>query len=158
MAAFACGADMAGLDLAESQADPSDQYDPTVEEQLPLRTSLWLIDHADVARIVARRRSRYTQWLQATATLPHCHALFPGLPDDCVPYMFALHIDNPGVHFIRLKLLGVPVWRWDNMGDSGCKVSQDYRLHLLQLPCHQELSEAEFAWMVRAVTAVLSMP
>jgi len=54
--------------------------------------------------------------------------------------------------------LGVPVWRWDEMAISNCSVADDYRLHLLHLPCHQSLGEEEMAWMVAAVRIVLTIP
>ena len=89
------------------------------------------------------------------ADLPHCQALVPKLPADCVPYMFPLRIDHPEVHFFALKQLGVPVWRWDDMAVSDCPVAANYRLQLLHLPCHQELSEQQMSWMTTAVNKVM---
>lgn len=155
LAAIPNTAQAAGFVAPEFQASPSSEYNPAIEECSPLRLSRWIIENTALERLRARRRSRYGQWLQATCGLPHCRPLFAVLPDECVPYMFALHIDDPQTHFMPLKRLGMPVWRWDNMAVSPCSVSDNYRLHLLQLPCHQELGDIEFDWMRAAVTAVL---
>ena len=71
--------------------------------------------------------------------------------------MFALYIDHPQTHFFMLKRLGMPIWRWDDMAVSACDVSLEYRLHLLHLPCHQELSADQMVWMAAAVTSALTM-
>jgi hypothetical protein len=35
-----------------------------------------------------------------------------------------------------------------------CSITRDYRLRLLQLPCHQDLSEAEMNWMIDDIQCV----
>ena len=70
--------------------------------------------------------------------------------------MFPLLIDSPQTHFHLLKLLGLPVWRWDEMAVSDCPVANKYRLGLLHLPCHQELTQSQMVWMTQVVRQVLS--
>ena len=112
----------------------------------------------DASRLIARRRRHYAAWTQGVAGLAAARPLRPALPDSCVPYMFPLLIDHPEFHFALLKRLGVPIWRWDEMARSDCPVAAAYRLRLLHLPCHQDLSAADMAWMVAAVRAVLELP
>ena len=38
----------------------------------------------------------------------------------------------------------------------GCPVASRYRTHLLHLPCHQDLSPAQMAWMVAQVRMALA--
>lgn len=90
--------------------------------------------------------------------MPNCHALYPALPDDCVPYMFPLYIDHPERDFDLLKRLSFPIWRWDEMALSECRVAADYRLHLLHLPCHQSLADDQMTWLVNALRRVLQLP
>ena len=130
-------------------------YEQPKERLKSLASSRWIIRHTNVARLANLRRRNYQRWADAVSELPHCHALLPRLPQDCVPYMFPLFIDDPDTHFHALKNLGMPIWRWDDMAVSSCKVSMRYRLQLLHLPCHQELSEAQLAWMIRMVSQVL---
>lgn len=144
-----------GRDVQEQDPHVSKLYLAKEEHLENLSSSRWIMRHTNVARLASRRRENYLQWLRAVADLPHCQALVPKLPADCVPYMFPLRIDHPEVHFFALKQLGVPVWRWDDMAVSDCPVAANYRLQLLHLPCHQELSEQQMSWMTTAVNKVM---
>jgi dTDP-4-amino-4,6-dideoxygalactose transaminase len=44
------------------------------------------------------------------------------------------------------------------MAVSNCPVAQDYRLHLLHLPCHQSLTTDQIDWMITAVQKTLRHP
>ena len=144
-----------GREVLKPGATLSIHYEPRKESIKSLAWSRWIIRHTHVTRLAHSRRRNYQRWVDAVSELPHCHALLPRLTDDCVPYMFPLLIDNPDVHFYALKLLGVPVWRWDDMAVSSCKVSSSYRLHLLHLPCHQALSDHQLTWMIHGVSQVM---
>ncbi len=146
----------AGSDTLERACSLSAHYIPAQEHLESLAWSRWIMRNTNVDRLASRRRHNYQQWTSAVAHLPHCRALFPTLADDCVPYMFVLYINHPELHFPLLKRLGVPVWRWDDMATSTCEVATDYRLHLLHLPCHQNLSHAQMLWLTTAVAKVLS--
>lgn len=120
-----------------------------------LRISRWLMNSATHARIVQARRDNYRQWLAGVTGLPGCRPLFAELPDEVVPYAFPLLLDRPEAHFHALKRRGLPIWRWENTAVTECAVSNQYRLRLLQLPCHQDLTEVELVWMIRVVRGVL---
>jgi hypothetical protein len=137
-----------------AMADCSADYRPDEAERAALRISRVIYRHPDSAVIARRRRENYLRWTEATANLQHCHPLFPELPAACIPYMFPLLIEHPEPHFHWLKRLGVPIWRWDSLVASACPTANNYRLHLLHLPCHQSLSEGELDWMIAAVRKV----
>ena len=141
-----------GVEVLESGAGVSDQYDTLLERRRSLVSSRWITRHADASRIRDLRRAHYVQWVEATAELPNCRALFPELPEDCVPYKFPLLVEDAGPLVMLVKRLGLPVWRWDNMAISSCSVAGRYRLNLLQLPCHQELNPDEMNWMFAALS------
>jgi hypothetical protein len=145
-----------GAHWVESAASHSGSYRPEDEGIGCLRSSLWLLRHTDPLQVAERRRHRYRQWVDAMRGLPGCRPPFPVLPEHCVPYMFAIHIDSPDRPFTQLKRMGVPVWRWDEMAVSNCSTAAAYRLGLLHLPCHQQLSDADMEWMTTAVASVLS--
>lgn len=157
LAALIEGAIELGRDERQRRPAQSSQYRIEVERVAALRASRWLIGHSSLTTAIARRQDNYRRWLQAVVELPHCRPLYPELPDRVAPYMFPLHIEHPMPHFYWLKLLGVPVWRWDEMARSDCAVATDYRLHLLHLPCHQSLSDDEMNWMLAAVGKVLRL-
>jgi len=150
------GALDSGIDLDESTCSPSGDYLLQQERSGMSMVSRWIVRHAEVDRIKQRRRQRYLQWLRAASAWQHCRPLHADLPDDCVPYMFPLYMERPEAHFMPLKRIGVPVWRWDSMAVSECPVASDYRLHMFQLPCHQELDDAELGWMIEAVSRVVA--
>lgn len=146
---------LTGHDAREQDTQASKHYLAAEEHLTSLAWSRWVTRHTNVARLADRRRHNYQQWANAVADLPHCRALFPHLPDATVPYMFPLQIDHPEVHFFALKQLGVPVWRWDDMAMSNCRIASTNRLNLLHLPCHQELTAQQMSWMTTAVKQVM---
>lgn len=132
----------------------SDDYHPAEAGISALRGSRMIWRHADTPAIAQRRRDNYRRWSAATMNLPYCRPLFPELPEGCIPYMFPLSIEHPESHFSLLKRLGVPIWRWDSIVASDCPTANDYRLHLLHLPCHQSLDDNDLDWMTAAIRKI----
>ena len=145
-----------GRDIRNSDEHISIFYRPAEEQQRSLAVSRWICRHTSLTRLTGARRENYRFWLEAVAGIPACRALFPILEPDCVPYMFPLLIESPRRHFHLLKLLALPVWRWDQMAISDCDVAATYRLNLLHLPCHQELTLTQMDWMAQVVRQVLT--
>ena len=114
-----------------------------------LRSSRWGTRHAAHGRIAHLRRENYLRWQEGVRDLTSVKPFFPCLPDGVVPYVFPLLVDAVGFHLF--KLAGIPLWRWEDMAVTDCPISRDYRIRLLQLPCHQELREDELAWMIATV-------
>jgi len=134
----------------------SSLYVPSDERRRSLAVSRRIMRHTPIQALTSRRRANYLSWLECVAQLPHCTPLFPDLPPGCVPYMFPLRIDNPNPVFYRLKYLGVPIWRWDDMAVSDCDVATDYRTRVLHLPCHQALTDSQMSWMTDMVSSVIA--
>ena len=139
-------------------SEPSSLYIETEARTSALRLSRFVVGRTPIEEIIRRRHNNYQRWTKAVSALPNCHTPFPDLSENCVPYMFPLHIEYPAPHFYRLKHLGLPVWRWDEMAVSDCPIAQDYRLHLLHLPCHQSLTESQMDWMIAAVQKTMRQP
>lgn len=152
-AAISAGQYRPAIDRRE-HAGISADYRPDHEGFAALRFSRLLYRHPDIDRIARQRRDRYRRWATATMNLPYCRPLHPVLPENCTPYMFPLYINQPEPHFYWLKQLGFPVYRWDSIALSGCSTASDYRLHLLQLPCHQSLTDSDMDWMIATITKV----
>ena len=144
--------------LQQRQQGPSADYQPGRETLACSGLSSWIIGHADIGQIVARRRANFLQWATAVQGLPQAHAPWQQLGAHDTPYMFPLRIDRPEQRFPALKHAGLPIWRWDSLASSSCPTSAGYRLHLLQLPCHQGLSAADMAWMISTLGRVLALP
>jgi hypothetical protein len=129
--------------------------DPADMDRGMTRVARGLMRASAVGRIAARRRGHYRRLLQAVADLPGATPLHAELPESVVPYMFPLLIDRPDEVFAPLKRLGVPIWRWDALANTGCPVADRYGQALFQLPCHQELRDRELEWMIRSLRGVL---
>jgi len=156
-AAAAAGApDARGLEHTETGALISLHYQRCLENQRGLALSRWIVRHARADNAAAQRRANYRRWLTAVGALNGARALFAELPPDCIPYMFPLLIQAPDPQFFKLKQLGMPVWRWDDMAVSDCRVAGKMRLHLLHLPCHQSLSDAQMGWMTSTLAQMVA--
>lgn len=125
-------------------------------EMSGLHTSRWLMAGTAHSRVTQKRRENYLRWLEGMQSVPGAYPLFPDLPEDVVPYAFPLLTDTKGMAFHLLKSAGIPMWRWEDMAVTDCPVATDYRLRLLQLPCHQELRSDELGWMICTVQSLLT--
>jgi hypothetical protein len=70
--------------------------------------------------------------------------------------MFPLYLETPEKHFAPIKRAYIPTWRWDEMARSFCTVAADYRLKLIHLPCHQDLSVEEITWLADTIKSIVS--
>lgn len=144
-----------GSEIDQSGSQLSAMYDPSAEGRSGLTASSIILKVSNPDRIAELRQNNFRRWLHAVQEMPHCKPLFDDLPVSVVPYMFPLYIQYPIPHFFLLKKLGMPIWRWDDMGISDCPVATDYRMHLLHLPCHQSLTDDEMNWMIEALKLTL---
>lgn len=131
--------------------DPSDANMSLID--LPLshraltRASAWVSTEIPRQRIVQARRRHYERLLQALQGHEGFRPLRPQLPADSAPYVFPLWVRTPDPGYLEMRRLGVPVSRWDRLwpgvpsidGDAGVSWSH----HVLQLACHQDLSDQE---------------
>jgi dTDP-4-amino-4,6-dideoxygalactose transaminase len=143
------------LDGLISQVAISPHYLLSDEARQSARLSRWIVRHTDISQLLELRRRNFLRWIDGLRGLPNCKPLFSELPEDVVPYMFPCYIENPHEHFVLLKRLGLPLWRWDEMMVSDCQVAGEYRTHLIHLPCHQALEPAQIEWMISAFSMVM---
>ena len=140
---------------ASAPARPSPTYNSMPLRQ-GLRSSRWIWRNQNSDQIASRRRHLFQRWLHHTNTQAGVAPLFETLPEHVVPYMFPLLLEDPARYFAPLKRAGVPIWRWDELMPSDCVISRKYGLALLQLPCHQSLTEADIDWMAEALRRTLA--
>jgi len=126
------------------------------------RASAWVSAGVPRQRIVQARRRHYDYLLQALQGNDEFRPLVPQLPAHSAPYVFPLWVRTPDPGYLEMRRKGVPVSRWDRLwpgvpslqGDSGVAWSH----HVLQLACHQDLSEAELAAIVTQVRRLFGRP
>lgn len=135
--------------------DPESDYariDPALAYQAATKATVRTALTSTRSRVVARRREHYARLAAAFSGQPGMRPLFPALPDHCAPYVFPLWVDQPDPLYQQLRMLGVPVSRWDWLwpgtpdldGDQG----KTWSTHVLQLHCHQDMSDDDCAWVI----------
>jgi dTDP-4-amino-4,6-dideoxygalactose transaminase len=138
--------------LAPDSSDSSFNFDPAWVDK---RSSLFaraMLKLAAPGRIAALRRSHYARLQAAVQDLPGVRPLHPRLPEGACPWVFPLLADEPERLFARLHARGVPLTRfgtppWPSVDAATCANSAMLAQHVLALPCHQELTEREIAWL-----------
>jgi perosamine synthetase len=138
--------------LAPDSSDSSFNFDPAWVDK---RSSLFaraMLTLAAPGRIAALRRSHYARLEAAVEGIPGVRPLHPRLPDGTCPWVFPLLADDPERLFARLQALGVPLTRfgtpqWQGVDAATCANSAMLARQVLALPCHQELTEREIAWL-----------
>ena len=138
--------------LAPASSDSSFNFDPAWVDK---RSSLFaraMLKLAAPGRIAALRRSHYARLQAAVQDLPGVRPLHPRLPEGACPWVFPLLADEPERLFSRLQARGVPLTRfgtppWPGVDAATCANSALLARHVLALPCHQELTEREIAWL-----------
>jgi perosamine synthetase len=146
--------------LAPSSSDSSFAFDPRWADKRSSWFSRTVLARATHARIVDLRRRHYVELEDALAGLPGCRPLFARLPAGACPWVFPLLVDDPQPVFDILHAAGVPMVRfgatlWPGVDASVCANSIDLGKRLIAFPCHQELTEAERAWMRATIRTAL---
>ena len=116
-------------------------------------------------RIIRNRQINYLAYAHHLADLAGSRPLFALQPlavAQCAPYVFPLWVDDAERVYQSLRQLQLPVFRWDrvwpDMPTLERDVSPGWRQHVLQLLCHQDLSEADIAHTCLALKNLLGQP
>jgi perosamine synthetase len=145
-----------GCQIEQTGYQLSPMYDPESEQSSGLLISKLALYCINSDRVADLRRTNFARLLDGVANLPHCRPVFSSLPKGVVPYMFPLYIEHPDPHFFVLKHLGMPIWRWDDMAFQSDLISDDYRLNLLHLPCHQGLKTDDIDWIISTLKVCMA--
>ncbi len=106
--------------------------------------------------IAERRRDNYRHLLERLRGAPGCRPIIADLPDDVVPYMLPLWIDDLPRVFPRLEDAAMPMQRfgqflWPDVDERTCPVSARYSHQVIQIPCHQELTHGDMESMAETI-------
>lgn len=122
--------------------------------------SSWIYRRVSRSRIIARRRQNYRLLVQELSGLEGCRPFLSDLPQGVVPYEVPFWIDDLGRMFPRLEDMAVPMHRFGQFLYSGlaeglCPLSESWSHHLVQFPCHQDLSPDDVKQIAARVRSVL---
>lgn len=122
------------------------------------RTAIQVAQHTRMNRLYNNRRDRYLELQATTSGLAGARPLESGLPDGASPYVFPLWADDPDTAFRDLREAGIAVfrwdWRWPSLDVDDLGVASTWAHHVLQLPCHQDLSNADMDLLKETVARV----
>ena len=161
--ADASGAVAASGAAGASADDMMRQCDMARIGDAPLYVSRLLQRVLPRRRIVELRRRNYALYARHFGAVAGATPLFD-LPDGAAPYVFPLRIDaadRADRVYAELRRQVMPVFRWDRLwpgtpaalpGDVGPLWSR----HVLQLLCHQDLSETDVTRTARTLLDLLS--
>ncbi len=109
-------------------------------------------------RIIAQRQRNFAAYASYFANVKGARPLYSSHSNWAAPYVLPLWVDDAERVYRKIRAMDLPVFRWDRIwpgtplleGDVGPLWSQ----HVLQLLCHQDLSEADVR---RTALAILKM-
>jgi dTDP-4-amino-4,6-dideoxygalactose transaminase len=128
--------------------------------QVPLNATMVLKSVLPRGRIITRRRDNFARYAVHFGNVVGARPAYE-LPSNTVaPYVFPLWVDDAERVYREVRARLLPVFRWDRIwpdtplleGDVGPQWSH----HVLQLLCHQDLSEADVDYTAQAILKMLS--
>lgn len=129
----------------------------------PTTVSWWLARHYGRLHLITKRRRNYQLLAGLLCDCPNAHVLRPDLPDQAVPYVLPLQVDNPDRYYQRIRAAGVSLYRWDlvrwpGVPDFPHDVGAVWSQQIFQLSVHQDLCTRDIENIARTVRTILSSP
>ena len=125
----------------------------------PLVASMLLRRMLPRGRIIAHRQRNFGIYAQMLADLNGARALVSLPIKPVAPYVFPLWVDDAERIYQALRAQGVPVFRWDRIWSGTPTLERDVGMqwsqHVLQLLCHQDLSEGDIRYSAQRLLALL---
>lgn len=121
----------------------------TDKQQHCYRLTPWLFYHTRLELVLAQRQQNSQQLMAGLSQSPLGHLLWPQLPESSAPYVLPFLL-NHSSGFDLLRKRGLQVFRWEELAPTNCSISLDYRHRLIQIPCHQDLTQADIAQIIAA--------
>lgn len=108
---------------------------------------------------IDQRRTNFLTYLDAFRVSERAHPLFSTLPDNAVPYVFPLWVDDPDRVYAAIRARQLPVLRWDRLWPGTPEFAGDFggywSRHVLQLLCHQSLSSFDVTLISYEINSLL---
>ncbi|WP_114971805.1 DegT/DnrJ/EryC1/StrS family aminotransferase [Rhodoferax ferrireducens] len=131
--------------------------------QSPLWASMTLKSVLPRGRMVVRRQENFASYAKYFEGVRGAIPLFPlnTTPfSKIAPYVFPLWVDDADRVYPALRALELPVFRWDRIWPGTPRLDRDvgplWSQHVLQLLCHQDLSEADIDRTSHSILSLLS--
>lgn len=127
-------------------------FRPEYLEEPINRRALQQVLRCSNQEIIDKRRENYGRIHRIMSQSGLGSPLFSRLKNETVPYVYPF-ILNDAKHFHAIRLAGIPLFRWEELSPTGCRISNHYRAHLIQIPCHNDLSSSDIALIASTTVA-----
>ena len=111
----------------------------------PLTASVLVRRASPCGRIISLRHRNFELFAQLLADQPGSKILVQLPIHPVAPYVFPIWVDDVDRIYHELRTMGMPVFRWDRIWPGTPRLPHDVGLHwsrhVIQLLCHQDLSE-----------------
>lgn len=128
----------------------------------PLWASRLLKSIVPCGRIIRRRQENFARFARHFERVAGARALFGPACDSVAPYVFPLWVDDADTVYPAIRRQRLPVFRWDRVWpgtpDLEGDVAPQWRRHVLQLVCHQDLRADDIDRTASAILALLDAP
>ena len=114
------------------------------------RVMNFVIRLIDKRALVARRRHIYERLSKIIDARPDMSLLYGDYQPD-IPYVVPVILRNPQKQFSWLKYARIPLWRWEEVAISDCKFTAQHKNSLIQLPCHQNMTDSQLDWLIKSI-------
>ena len=130
-------------------------------QRRPLATSMFLRRILPRGRVIARRQHNFGLYAQLLVNLRGAKAMASLPAQPVAPYVFPVWVEDADRIYHALKEQGIPVFRWDRLW-SGTPVlphdvGLDWSHHVLQLLCHQDLSQEDITRSAQCLKNLLEI-
>ncbi|APW39483.1 hypothetical protein RD110_21555 [Rhodoferax koreense] len=131
-------------------------------QQRPLWAAMTLKSILPRGRVILQRQKNYGVYARLLAHAKGARPLFSMPSASVAPYVFPLWVDDADRVYHALKAQSLPVFRWDRIWPGTPSHPADagplWSRHVLQLLCHQDLSEADTVRIANATLDLLIEP
>lgn len=105
---------------------------------------------SNLEKIANQRRKNFDYLVGQLSTSSKGRPTLTHYRDGEVPYVFPFLAESH-LLFNRLREANIQCLRWEEVAHSECSVSQHYRKHLLQIPCHHMLTRQDLDTIVEVL-------
>jgi len=134
-------------------ADGGSDFDAEWVLRAPAAFTGWTIQWTDLLTAGDARRIGFQRLAEALGANRKLTLPFRELPGDAWPYVLPVLVERGHEVAQQLRARGIPVFQWDRSPTGDCEVAARYAKSLLQVPCHQGLSHADFDAIVAGFAA-----
>jgi dTDP-4-amino-4,6-dideoxygalactose transaminase len=140
-------------------SDPIQDCDMGRIQMKPLWISQLLGMVLPRGRVITRRRKNFLAYDKRLREIAGARPISSSLPDNAVPYVFPLWVDDPDPLYKELRAQRLPVFRWDRIWPGTTRIAGDmgplWSHHVLQLLCHQDLSDGDIEKIALTISRIL---